>query len=43
MELLAYVVGVVVSLGGGVIYFTRGQPPAQIERELSEGRLSDVG
>ena len=43
MELLAYVVGVVVSLSGGVIYFTRGLKPAQIEQELSEGRLSDAG
>jgi len=43
MELLAYVVGVVVSLGGGVIYFTRGMAPARIEKELSEGRLSDAG
>jgi uncharacterized protein (TIRG00374 family) len=43
MELLAYVVGVVVSLSGGVIYFTRGLKPAQIEKELSEGRLTDAG
>jgi uncharacterized protein (TIRG00374 family) len=43
MSLLAYVVGVVVSLGGGVIYFTRGPASAQIEHELSEGRLSDAG
>ncbi len=43
MELLAYVVGVVVSLGGGVIYFTRGLAPARIEQEFSEGRLSDAG
>jgi uncharacterized protein (TIRG00374 family) len=43
MSLLAYIVGVVVSLGGGVIYFTRGPAPAQIERELTEGRLSDAG
>jgi uncharacterized protein (TIRG00374 family) len=43
MELLAYVVGVVVSLGGGVIYFTRGLKPARMEQELSEGRLSDAG
>jgi uncharacterized protein (TIRG00374 family) len=43
MGLLAYVVGVVVSLGGGVIYFTRGAPPARIEKELEEGRLSDAG
>jgi uncharacterized protein (TIRG00374 family) len=43
LSLLAYLVGVVVSLGGGVIYFTRGPASAQIEKELSEGRLSDAG
>jgi uncharacterized protein (TIRG00374 family) len=43
MSLLAYVVGIIVSLAGGVIYFTRGPAPARIEQDLSEGRLSDAG
>ena len=43
MGLLAYVVGVVVSLAGGVLYLTRGLKPGQIERELEEGRLTDAG
>ncbi len=41
--LLAYVVGVVVSLAGGVIYLGRGLTPGQIEKEFSDGRLSDAG
>lgn len=43
MGFLAYVVGVVVSLAGGVVYLGRGPAPGQIEKELSDGRLSDVG
>jgi hypothetical protein len=43
MEFLAYVVGVVVSLSGGVLYLGRGLRPREIERELSEGGLSDAG
>ena len=42
MGFLAYVVGVVVSLAGGVIYLTRGLAPAQIERELERGRTPDA-
>lgn len=43
MGFLAYVVGVVVSLAGGVIYLSRGPAPGQIEKEFSDGRLSDAG
>jgi uncharacterized protein (TIRG00374 family) len=43
MGLLAYVVGVVVSLAGGVLYLSRGVTPGQMERELEEGRLTDAG
>ncbi len=43
MGFLAYVVGVVVSLAGGVIYLGRGLAPGQIEKEFSDGRLSDAG
>jgi uncharacterized protein (TIRG00374 family) len=43
MGLLAYVVGIVVSLAGGVIYLARGVKTGQIEKEFSEGRLSDAG
>ena len=43
MGFLAYVVGVVVSLAGGVVYLGRGLAPGQIEKELSDGRLSDAG
>jgi hypothetical protein len=43
MGFLAYVVGVVVSLAGGLIYMSRGLAPGQIEEELSDGRLSDAG
>jgi hypothetical protein len=43
MELLAYVVGVVVSLGGGVLYFTRGTATAKIEEEFADGRHTDAG
>jgi uncharacterized protein (TIRG00374 family) len=42
MGFLAYVVGVVVSLGGGVLYLARGLRPGQIEKELEEGRLTDA-
>jgi uncharacterized protein (TIRG00374 family) len=42
MGLLAYVVGVVVSLAGGVIYLTRGLSPRQIEQEFTDGRLTDA-
>jgi uncharacterized protein (TIRG00374 family) len=42
MGFLAYVVGVVVSLAGGVVYLARGIRPGQIEKELGEGRLTDV-
>jgi uncharacterized protein (TIRG00374 family) len=41
MGFLAYVVGVVVSLAGGVIYLARGLSPGQIEKEFEDGRLSD--
>jgi uncharacterized protein (TIRG00374 family) len=43
MGFLAYVVGVIVSLAGGVIYLTRGLAPGQIEKELEQGRLKDAG
>jgi uncharacterized protein (TIRG00374 family) len=43
MGFIAYVVGVVVSLAGGVIYLGRGLTPGQMEREFSEGRLADAG
>jgi hypothetical protein len=42
MGFLAYVVGVVVSLGGGVIYLARGLATSEIEQEISEGRLTDA-
>ena len=42
MGFLAYVVGVVVSLAGGVIYLTRGLAPGQIQEEFSEGRLTNA-
>lgn len=41
MGFLAYVVGVVVSLAGGVIYLARGLSPGQIEKEFEDGRLPD--
>lgn len=42
MGLLAYLVGVVVSLAGGVIYFARGLAPARIAQDLERGRLEDA-
>ena len=42
MGLLAYLVGVVVSLAGGVIYLTRGPAPAGIEQDLEGGGLEDA-
>jgi hypothetical protein len=41
MGLLAYLVGVVVSLAGGVIYLTRGAAPGRIERELEGEEIED--
>ena len=41
MGLLAYLVGVIVSLAGGLTYLTRGLAPAQIEREFRGGKLGD--
>jgi hypothetical protein len=41
MGFLAYLVGVVVSLAGGVIYLARGLAPAQIGQEFRRGRLND--
>jgi hypothetical protein len=37
MGLLAYVVGVVVSLAGGVLYLTRGPKPGRLRQEFPEG------
>lgn len=42
MGLLAYLVGVVVSLAGGVIYFARGLAPARIAEDLEQGKLEDA-
>ena len=42
MGFLAYVVGVIVSLAGGVIYLARGLKPGQIEKEFEGGRLTDA-
>jgi len=43
MGFLAYVVGVIVSLAGGIMYLGRGLAPGQIEEDFSDGRLSDAG
>jgi uncharacterized protein (TIRG00374 family) len=42
MELLAGIVGVLVSLIGGVIYLRRGFAPYRIDRDLKDGRLADA-
>lgn len=42
MGLIAYLVGVVVSLVGGVVYFARGWAPARIEQELEREGLEDA-
>jgi uncharacterized protein (TIRG00374 family) len=42
MGLLAYLVGVVVSLAGGVIYLTRGPARGRIEQDLEGGDLKDA-
>jgi uncharacterized protein (TIRG00374 family) len=42
MELLAGIVGVLVSLIGGVIYLRRGFAPYRVDRELIDGRLADA-
>ena len=42
MELLAGVVGVLVSLIGGVIYMRRGFAPYRVDRDLTDGRLADA-
>jgi hypothetical protein len=42
MELLAGVVGVLVSLIGGVIYLRRGFAPYRVDRDLTDGRLADA-
>ena len=42
MELLAGVVGVLVSLIGGVIYLRRGFAPYRVDRDLKDGRLADA-
>ncbi len=42
MGFLAYVVGVVVSLAGGVLYLARGLSPRQIGKEFEDGRLRDA-
>ena len=41
MGFLAYLVGVAVSLAGGVIYLVRGPAPGQIEHELEGGSIED--
>jgi uncharacterized protein (TIRG00374 family) len=42
MELLAGIVGVLVSLSGGVIYLRRGFAPYRVDRDLTDGRLADA-
>jgi uncharacterized protein (TIRG00374 family) len=42
MELLAGVVGVLVSLIGGVIYLRRGFATYRVDRDLKDGRLADA-
>ena len=42
MELLAGIVGVLVSLIGGVIYLRRGFIPYRVDRDLTDGRLADA-
>jgi uncharacterized protein (TIRG00374 family) len=42
MELLAGIVGVLVSLIGGVIYLRRGFAPYRVDRDLKDGRLADA-
>jgi uncharacterized protein (TIRG00374 family) len=42
MELLAGIVGVLVSLIGGVIYLRRGFAPYRVDRDLTDGRLADA-
>jgi uncharacterized protein (TIRG00374 family) len=42
MGLLAYLVGVVVSLAGGVVYLARGPKPGRIEKELEGGNLGNA-
>jgi hypothetical protein len=42
LGLLAYVVGILVSLGGGVVYLTRGPSARRIEQEISKEALTDA-
>ena len=42
MELLAGIVGVLVSLIGGVVYLRRGFAPYRVDRDLTDGRLADA-
>jgi hypothetical protein len=41
MGFLAYLVGVAVSLAGGVVYLVRSPAPDRMEQELQGGRLED--
>jgi uncharacterized protein (TIRG00374 family) len=41
MELLAGIVGVLVSLTGGVLYMRRGFEPYRVKQDLTDGRLAD--
>jgi uncharacterized protein (TIRG00374 family) len=42
MELLAGIVGVLVSLIGGVVYLRRGFAPYRVDRDMTDGRLADA-